>query len=90
MKETILTVAEAERSFSDCVNRAQYQGQLFVLLKNGVPVARLVPAGRPVCCGSDLAAALNSVQLSDGDAQSWNRDLREAGKKLKAPPDKWQ
>ena len=90
MSETIITVTEAARNFADCVNRAHYQSQTFVLLKNGVPFARLVPAGRPVCCGSDLAAALASVQLSDGDARSWNRDLREARKKLKAPADKWQ
>jgi antitoxin (DNA-binding transcriptional repressor) of toxin-antitoxin stability system len=50
------------------VNRAHYQSQTFVLLKNGVPFARLVPAGRPMCCGSDLAAALASVELSDADA----------------------
>lgn len=90
MSETLITVTEAARNFADCVNRAHYQSQTFVLLKNGVPFARLVPAGRPACCGSDLAAALDSVQLSDADAQSWNRDLRVARKKLKAPPDKWQ
>lgn len=90
MSETIITVTEAARNFADCVNRAHYQSQTFVLLKNGVPFARLVPAGRPVCSGSDLAAALESVQLSDGEARSWNRDLREARKKLKAPSDKWQ
>lgn len=90
MSETTITVTEAARNFAECVNRAHYQSQTFVLLKNGVPFARLVPAGRPVCCGSDLAAALASVQLSDGDARSWNRELREARKKLKAPLDKWQ
>ena len=90
MSETIITVTEAARNFADCVNRAHYQGQTFVLLKNGAPFARLVPAGRPVCYGSDLAAALDSVRLSDADARSWNRDLRWARKKLKAPPNKWQ
>lgn len=90
MSETILTVTEAARSFADCVNRAHYQNQTFVLLKNGVPFARLVPAGRPVCRGSDLAEALASADLSDKDARAWNRDLKAARKKLKAPADKWQ
>ena len=90
MSEKILTVTEAARSFADCVNRAHYQNQTFVLLKNGVPFARLVPAGRPVCRGSDLAEVLASADLSDKDARAWNRDLKAARKKLKAPTDKWQ
>jgi antitoxin (DNA-binding transcriptional repressor) of toxin-antitoxin stability system len=90
MSETMITVAEAARNFADCVNRAHYQSQTFVLLENGVPFARLVPAGRQACCGSELAAALDSVELSEADAHAWSQDLREARKKLKAPLDKWQ
>jgi antitoxin (DNA-binding transcriptional repressor) of toxin-antitoxin stability system len=90
MSETIISVTEAARNFADCVNRAHYQSQTFVLLKNGVPFARLVPAGQPVCCGRDLAEALDSAELPDADAKAWHRDLREARKKLKVPPDKWQ
>jgi hypothetical protein len=33
---------------------------------------------------------LDSVELTVDDAKAWNHDLREARKKLKAPPDKWQ
>ena len=90
MSEKILTVTEAARNFSDCVNRAHYQNQTFVLLKNGVPFARLVPAGEPVCRGSNLAEALASADLSDKEARAWNRDVKAARKKLKAPADKWQ
>ncbi len=90
MSETIITVTEAARSFADCVNRAHYQNQTFVLLKNGIPFARLVPAGEPVCRGSDLAEALASTELSEAEARAWNRDLQAARKKLKAPSDKWQ
>ena len=90
MSETIITVTEAARNFADCVNRAHYQNQTFVLLKNGVPFARLVPAGEPVCHGRDLADALASVTLSDAEARAWNRDLKAARKKLKTPTDKWQ
>lgn len=49
MSDTTISVTEAARHFADCVNRAHYQNQTFVLLKNGVPFARLVPAGEPVC-----------------------------------------
>lgn len=57
MKKTSITVTEASRNFPDCVNRAHYQNVTFVLLKNGEPVARLVPDTGKVCDGGDLARA---------------------------------
>ena len=45
MKPTPISVTEAARNFAECVNRAHYQNVTFVLLKNGSPVARLVPDG---------------------------------------------
>jgi antitoxin (DNA-binding transcriptional repressor) of toxin-antitoxin stability system len=38
-----ISVTEAARNFSDCVNRVRYQGTTFILHKNGVAVARMVP-----------------------------------------------
>jgi antitoxin (DNA-binding transcriptional repressor) of toxin-antitoxin stability system len=38
-----ISVTEAARNFSDCVNRARYQGVTFILHRNGIPVARIVP-----------------------------------------------
>jgi len=90
MSETNISITEAARNLADCVDRAHYQDQTFVLLKDGVPFARLVPAGRPVCRGSDLADTLASAKLSDEEARAWNRDLEAAREKLKAPADKWQ
>jgi prevent-host-death family protein len=43
MQTRSISVTEAARNFSDCVNRARYQGVTFILHRNGVPVARLVP-----------------------------------------------
>src|SRR5438105_2910155 len=43
MKKLEISVTEAARNFADCVNRAHYQNVTFVLLRNGSPVARLVP-----------------------------------------------
>jgi hypothetical protein len=90
MSETVISVTEAARNFSDCVNRSHYQNTTFLLLKNGVPFVRLVPAGMPVCRGSDLAAALAAASLSAEDARAWNRDRKAARKKLKPPADRWQ
>ena len=90
MIKTTISVTEAARNFADCVNRAHYQNVTFVLLKNGAPVARLVPDDEKVCTGRDLAEALAHVKLSDDEARAWVRDLRTARKTLDAPEDKWR
>jgi prevent-host-death family protein len=90
MKKTSITVTEASRNFADCVNRAHYQKITFVLLKNGEPVARLVPDNEKVCAGRDLAEALVRAALPENEARAWHRDLEAARKSLKAPADKWR
>ena len=90
MPKTTISVTEAARNFSDCVNRAHYQNVTFVLLKNGSPVARLAPENEKVCLGSDLAEVLAGSRLSADEAKAWRRDLHRSRKILKAPADKWQ
>ena len=90
MKKTTISVTEAARNFADCVNRAHYQNVTFVLLKNGVPVARLVPDKEKVCAGRDLAEAVARTELMTEEAKAWRRDLQAARKTLKAPADKWR
>jgi hypothetical protein len=43
VKEQVISVTVAARMFADCVNRVRYQGISFLLKKNGVSVARIVP-----------------------------------------------
>jgi prevent-host-death family protein len=95
MKKTTISVTEAARNFADCVNRVRYQNMTFVLLKNGTPVARLIPEGlasEENKAGSvrKLAAALREFNLSPEEAKAWTRDLRAARRILKPPVDKWQ
>jgi antitoxin (DNA-binding transcriptional repressor) of toxin-antitoxin stability system len=90
VKKTSISVTEAARNFADCVNRAHYQNVTFVLLKNGSPVARLVPDNEKVCFGRDLAEALAKTELSPGEARAWPRDLQAARRTLKKPADKWE
>ena len=87
---TSISVTEAARNFAECVNRAHYQNVTFVLLRNGSPVARLVPDGKKVCTGRDLAEALGKVHLSEEEAKAWRRDLRKARRALKPPVDHWR
>ena len=90
MKETTITVTEAARNFSDCVNRARYQHVTFVLVKNGRPVARLAPEAERQCTGRELADALRAASLAPREARDWHRDLRAARRTLTTPGDKWQ
>ena len=90
MRTIAISVTEAARNFADCVNRAHYQNVTFVLLKNGAPVARLVPDKEKVCRGRDLAEILTRARLSGEEFKAWRRDLRTAYKTLKAPADKWR
>jgi antitoxin (DNA-binding transcriptional repressor) of toxin-antitoxin stability system len=90
VRKAIITVTEAARNFADCVNRAYYQNVTFVLLKNGSPVARLVPDSERVCAGSDLAQALSEADLSNDEAKAWRRDVQAARKTVKPPADKWR
>jgi prevent-host-death family protein len=83
MKTTSISVTDAARNFADCVNRVRYQNMSFVLLKNGTPVARLVPEKKKVCTGRDLARALRRVDLSTEEAVAWSRDMKKARKALK-------
>jgi antitoxin (DNA-binding transcriptional repressor) of toxin-antitoxin stability system len=90
MKTTTISVTEAARNFADCVNRAHYQDMTFILLKNGEPVARIVPDGKKRCTGADLAKALSEVRLSKENADAWLRDLRRGRKMLKPPVKRWR
>jgi prevent-host-death family protein len=90
MKKEFVSVTEASRNFADCVNRVRYQNVTFVLLKNGSPVARLVPDGKKVCMGPELAEALRQVDLPEDEARAWHSDLMAARKTLKPPKDRWR
>lgn len=90
MKKEKISVTKAARNFADCVNRTRYQNVTFVLLKNGKPVARLVPENEKVCTGRELAEALSEAKLSADEARAWRRDLRAARKILKAPANRWR
>jgi len=87
MSETVITVTEVACNFADCVNRAHYRHETFVLLKNGVPFARLVPEGQRVCSGKQLAAALTGVALGSAEARAWSRDLKTARATFKTRKD---
>lgn len=90
MREKTISVTEAARNFADCVNRVRYQNMSFVLVKNGTPVARIVPEPNKRCTEPELAKALRDVDLSESEAKAWHRDLTAARQALRPPRDKWR
>ncbi len=90
MTTKAITVTEAARNFADCINRVRYQGTTFVLLKNGVPVARIVPDHKKDNTGRAIAQALTKVRLPDEEFAEWRRDLKAGREMLLPPVDKWQ
>jgi len=89
MIEKAISVTEAARNFADCVNRAHYQGVTFILHKNGVPVARIVPEEKKPSTGREFAAALARVRLTPEESAAWLDDLAAARKNLIPQKDKW-
>jgi len=90
MRKTTISITDAARHFADCVNRAHYQNVTFVLLRNGLPVARLEPEAAKVCLGRDLAQTLAKTELPDAEASAWWRDLKTGRRALKTPGDQWR
>jgi antitoxin (DNA-binding transcriptional repressor) of toxin-antitoxin stability system len=89
-----ISVTEASRNFSDCVNRARYQGTSFILHKGSTPVARIVPEAQKPKTGSELAAALHKavegIHLEEGEAASWLHDLEQARGSLQPQARPWR
>lgn len=90
-------MTEAARNFSDCVNRARYQGTTFILHKSGRAVARIVPEvesakkptkGRELAEG--LGEALRHVHLGEEEASAWLGEIDEFRRNQRPPVDKWQ
>lgn len=85
------SVTDVLRNFSDYINRVAYRGERFILVRGGKPVAELspVPAGTRL---GDLAGLLESLPRLEGEAESFDRDVRAARAELQADPpeDPWE
>jgi len=94
METVSISVTEASRNFADCVNRARYQDVSFILLKNGNPVARIVPAARKPTRGKEVAAALRkaveNVHLTEEEAALWLHDLERVCGSMPSPAMPWR
>jgi len=61
VKELTLTMTEAERGFSELINRVRYRGESVLLTKNGRAVARITPTGSPLVTEAEWARGHSPV-----------------------------
>jgi prevent-host-death family protein len=87
--ETLISVTVAARKFSDCINRVRYQGMSFLLEKNGVPVARIVPV-RPTL-GADLEKLATTLrqtrQAAPSNPEDEDNPVNTTANNAQAEPD---
>ena len=86
MSATKITATEASRNFSDVLNRVEYQGESFVIERNGRVIGRLEPE-KSYPTGEELARAL--AQLPKPDPEFWKdlQDIHENQPPLPEPPE---
>jgi prevent-host-death family protein len=94
MQTLSISVTEASRNFSDCVNRARYQDTSFILQKGGVPVAHIVPVPRKpknlVELAAELRKAIEGTPLGEGETTSWLHDLEQVRGSLQPQVRPWR
>lgn len=84
-----LSVTEASRSFSECVNRVYSRKESFAIVKLGVPYALLVPASTEGCNSHELADDLGGAGLPAEDRRELVATLRKGRKALKSLKNPW-
>lgn len=88
MTTQVISSTEANRHFSDLLNRVHYQGQSFDIKRGKEIVARLVPV-KPVLRGSDLESFLKNLPKLDADDQAdfakTVKEVRESMQEMRNP-----
>jgi prevent-host-death family protein len=85
--ERTISVTEAARNFSDLVNRTYYRSETTVLVRSGVPVARIVPVGPGQTTGQALAERWKEIRhLTPDEATEFEQDIESARAILNLPP----
>jgi antitoxin (DNA-binding transcriptional repressor) of toxin-antitoxin stability system len=84
-----LSVTEASRSLSECVNRVYSRKESFAIVKLGVPYALLVPAVAAGCNSHELADDLAKASLPAEDRRDLAAKLRKGRRALKSLKNPW-
>lgn len=82
---TNISSTDAVRSFGDCLAKIKHAGESFQILKNNVPIARLLPAEAP----RSAATVGDFVAAWGGGDQELGAGLQEIDRGDQAPEDPW-
>jgi prevent-host-death family protein len=83
-----LSVTEASRSFSECVDRVYARKETYAIVKLGVPYALLVPAAKG-CNSHELADDLAGAGLPAEDRRELAAGVRKGRKALRSLKNPW-
>jgi len=87
---TRITATEASRNFSDILNRAQYRGESFEVMRAGEVVARIEPVHRKRLTVGEFRELWKSwPRLDPEDAAQFEEDLKEIRAIAPSAPYKW-
>lgn len=86
-----ITATEAQRHFSDVLNRVQYQGVDFAIQRGNRVVAHITPATPQTLSFSDFIALLNRLpQLSTEDRADFSQTIDNIRSKMSLPENPWE
>jgi antitoxin (DNA-binding transcriptional repressor) of toxin-antitoxin stability system len=88
---TRITATEAQRQFSDILNRVRYRGEEFEVMRGGETVARIEPPRQRFTTVGELRQLWKTLpKLDPEEAKRFEEDLRQirAGAKMQDP--KWE
>lgn len=87
---TRITATEASRNFSDILNRAQYRGERFEVVRAGEVVARIEPVSRKTMTVGEFNELWKTwPRLDPEDAAQFEEDLKEIRASAPSAPHKW-
>ncbi len=87
---TRISATEASRNFSDILNRAQYRGESFEVMRAGEVVARIEPVHRKRLTVGEFRELWKSwPRLDPEDAAQFEEDLKEIRASAPSPATKW-
>jgi len=91
MNETVLTVEDAARTLPAVVDHVQSSGEAAVLLKSGLPVARIVPFSTQTDGTNDVIAFLRTWRSQHPEPDEQFADaIRESRHAIRPPHDPWE
>jgi len=84
MPKRTISVSKVARHLADCGQRTHSEDTAFVLFRNGVPVAPLVPYKEKSCSGLELVNVTSKVGSSKAESAGSIQDLKIARNTLTA------